>query len=55
MRYLTLFLLIGILFTGCKDDYEGQYPVDSVAPSCVTDHKVENLNGKVRITYTIPN
>lgn len=55
MRYLTLFLLIGILFTGCKDDYVGQYPVDSVAPSCVTDPKVENLNGKVRITYTIPN
>lgn len=55
MRYLTLLLLIGILFVGCEEEYVGQYPVDSVAPPCVTNPKVENLSGKVRISYTIPN
>ncbi len=53
IHYL-MFLTI-ILLGGCKDYEIGQFPVDSVPPKPVSDAVVENLSGKVKITYKLPN
>lgn len=51
--YIGLILIL--LFSGCKEEYVGQYPIDSTPPSSVTNVVVENLSGKVKISYKIPN
>jgi len=49
--FLSLFLAT---LTTCKEEYIGQYPVDSKAPAPVSKVQVENLQGKVIITYALP-
>lgn len=53
IRYIIFFLIL--LLCNCKEEYIGQYPVDDIAPQCVLDPVVENGEGKVKITYKLPN
>jgi len=51
--YLALFLLLAI---SCKqDDLNKPLNGNSNAPGVVTGVKVTNLNGKVKLTYSLPN
>lgn len=54
-RNIILILsVILIICYSCKEEYIGQYPIDSTPPASVTNVKVENLQGKAVITYTLP-
>lgn len=53
MKYIAVILLL--LLYGCKEEYIGQYPIDDIAPQSVSDPVIENLEGKVKITYKLPN
>ena len=53
--YNALFVLLLLtVFSGCKEEYIGQYPVDSVAPKQVSNVQVQNMKGRVVLTYTLP-
>jgi hypothetical protein len=39
---------------GCKEEYIGQYPVDGTPPAPVSNVRVQNLEGKAVITYSLP-
>lgn len=51
--YMTALCLM--ILVGCKEEYRGQYPIDGIAPQPVSNPVVENLPGKVKITYDLPN
>lgn len=53
-RYIVCLFAIIPLFYSCKEEYIGQYPVDSVAPKPVSDVVVENIPGGAILTYTLP-
>ena len=54
-KYLLLFTFIGIIFS-CKEE-ELRQPAenDTTVPQLVSNVRVENLSGKARITYKLPN
>ena len=53
--YNALFVLLLLtVFSGCKEEYIGQYTVDSVAPKQVSNVQVQNMKGRVVLTYTLP-
>ena len=51
--YYTVCLFF--IFFSCKEEYRGQYPIDGIAPLPISNPQVENLPGKVKITYELPN
>ncbi|MDO5571041.1 MAG: DUF5000 domain-containing lipoprotein [Bacteroidales bacterium] len=53
MKNIIYILLFSILIS-CNEEFCGQYPIDNTTPAQVTDIKVENLNGKVKISYSLP-
>lgn len=40
--------------TGCEEYTVGQYPVDAIAPQSISNVKVVNLPGAVRLSYDLP-
>lgn len=44
-----------LMLAACEEDFIGQYPVDDVAPAKVSNATVENLPGRVKISYSLPN
>lgn len=56
MRIIIIFVLIIIpfLYSSCKEESIGQYPVDDVAPRPVTNVNVQNIKGGAVISYTLP-
>ena len=54
---MKLFILLGLLFVviACSEEIE-QMPLESnnIAPEPVSDLNVENLPGKVKLTFTLP-
>lgn len=53
--YNVLFVLVLLtVFNSCKEEYVGQYPVDSVPPQQVSNVRIENNPGRVTLTYTLP-
>lgn len=54
MKRYIFFILVITLLVGCKEEYIGQYPVDSEAPKPVSDVKVSNIPGGAILTYTLP-
>ena len=55
MKRLIPLLFVLALCLSCKEDFIGQYPVDSIPPSKVLNAVVENYPGRVVITYDLPN
>ncbi|MDR2037615.1 MAG: DUF4959 domain-containing protein [Bacteroidales bacterium] len=53
ISYWTVLILMFLV--GCKDYEVGQFPVDNTPPQPVSDAVVENLPGRVKITYKLPN
>jgi len=52
-----IFILISMLALGlysCKEDFVGQYPVESIPPDSVSSVTYEGLPGAVRLTYKLP-
>ena len=47
-------MILAGLLVACKEDVIGQYPIDDSAPAKVTNPQVENLPGRVRISYELP-
>ncbi|MDR1859696.1 MAG: DUF5126 domain-containing protein [Bacteroidales bacterium] len=45
---------IAVLLCNCRESEPGQFPVDSIPPDPVSDVRVENLPGAVKLTYQIP-
>jgi hypothetical protein len=56
MKKNIVLILSSILLTGygCKEEYIGQYPIDSTSPAPVSDVRIQNLKGKAVITYSLP-
>ena len=54
MLKIIVLLLISIMFTGCNQDYIGQYPVHSTPPPPVSNVRVQNLPGSAILTYDLP-
>ncbi|MCC4227950.1 DUF4959 domain-containing protein [Zunongwangia profunda] len=56
-KIMKLFILLGLLFVviACSEEVE-QMPLESnnIAPEPVSDLNVENLPGKVKLTFTLP-
>ena len=56
-KIMKLFILLGLLFVviACSEEIE-QMPLESnnIAPEPVSDLNVENLPGKVKLTFTLP-
>lgn len=55
MKRIITLLSLTLMFAACEAEYIGQYPIDDEAPSKVSNAQVENLPGKVKISYTLPN
>lgn len=53
-RIYYIIPLSAMLLCGCREYERGQYPVDSIPPGQVSAVKVQNMEGEVVITYTIP-
>lgn len=53
IKYIIFFCLV--LLLGCKQDYIGQFPVDGTKPQSVSNVQIQNIAGKVMITYQLPN
>ena len=51
--YILLFILI--VFSSCKEELIGQYPIENIPPQKVTNTAVKNIEGGALITYSIPN
>jgi len=52
-----IFILISVLALGlysCKEDFVGQYPVESIPPDSVSSVTYEALPGAVKLTYKLP-
>ncbi len=49
--YLAILLT---LFSSCKEEYVGQFPVDNVPPKNVTNVQVENISGGAILRYNLP-
>lgn len=43
------------ILDSCKEEMIGQYPVDNIPPQNVSNVIVNNLPGKVELTYDLPN
>lgn len=55
-RYIYFLTCLLLMITGCKEgSVITQFPVDHTPPPKVTDVVVQNLEGKVKITYQLPN
>lgn len=54
MKRIFAFMIMAGLLVACQEDTIGQYPIDSTAPAKVTNPQVENLPGRVLITYELP-
>lgn len=55
MKKTLLFVLGGLfLLSACSEEFVGQTPIDSDAPSSVSDVIVENQPGGAKIFYTLP-
>ena len=54
IKIIFLSLIVAIIVSGCKEDYIGQYPVDSTPPPSVSNIRVENFPGFVKLTYDLP-
>lgn len=54
IKILFLSLIVAIIVSGCKEDYIGQYPVHSTPPPPVSNIRVENYPGSVKLTYDLP-
>jgi hypothetical protein len=52
-KYMLLILSI-LLLTSCKEEFNGQYAVDSLPPQPVSNPQVVNFPGGATITYTLP-
>ncbi|WP_080905562.1 DUF5000 domain-containing lipoprotein [Parabacteroides sp. Marseille-P3160] len=52
--YINIMILF-LLLCSCKEEYVGQYPVDDIAPQQISEPVVENMEGKVKISYKLPN
>lgn len=52
-KIITMLILL-IFCYGCKEEYIGQYPVDNTPPAAVSNIRVQNLPGKVILTYQLP-
>lgn len=53
-KYINLLIISVILFSSCKEDYIGQFPIDGVAPLQITNVLVTNLPGTVKLKYQLP-
>lgn len=53
-KIYLLILLVSFAFYGCKEEFIGQYAVDSTAPAPVTNVKITPLPGGAHITYDMP-
>ena len=53
-KYISILIISIILFASCKEDYIGQFPIDSVAPMQITSVQVTNLPGTVQLKYQLP-
>ncbi len=53
INYLFLLALVTFIIS-CKEEELNQPSGDGTAPGLVSDVRVENLNGKARITYKLP-
>ncbi|MDD4592375.1 MAG: DUF4959 domain-containing protein, partial [Parabacteroides sp.] len=49
--YILLFILI--VFSSCKEELIGQYPIENIPPQKVTNTAVKNIEGGALITYNI--
>lgn len=54
MKRIFAILLTAGLLVACKEYTIGQYPIDSIPPAKVTNPQVENLPGRVIVSYTLP-
>lgn len=54
-NFIYFFCLSLLLAVSCKNDYVGQFPIDKIPPQQVSNVLVENLEGKVELTYRLPN
>lgn len=54
MKIIFLSLIVAIIVSGCKEDYIGQYPVNSTPPPSVSNIRMENFPGSVKLTYDLP-
>ena len=54
MKNIIFIFIAAALFSACKEENIGQYPVDSVPPKPVTSPVVENYPGKSVISYQLP-
>lgn len=56
MKNIRLIIIISLaMLYGCTEPQVGQYPVDDTPPQEVTVTKIENLAGKVVVSYKLPN
>jgi hypothetical protein len=55
INYLLLFTLVSALFSCKEEELGGPTEHDGTAPQMVSNVSVENLSGKARITYKLPN
>lgn len=57
MKKHLLYMLLfgaGLLLNNCKEETIGQYPTDGVAPQPVSNVRVDNLAGGVKLSYQLP-
>ena len=54
-KYFLYIMLIPfmLMFTACEEEVIGQYPIDSIAPQPVSNVRVENLPGAVKLKYDL--
>lgn len=48
------FFLLCVVFSSCKEEGIGQYPVDNIPPGKVSNPIVTNLKGRATINYDLP-
>lgn len=54
-KHILLFSLLLASLSACKEESVGQYPIDSIVPSPVTNVTVKEVfGGGITLTYTIP-
>lgn len=54
IKFLIAAVIIMWVAVACKQEFIGQYPVDSIAPVPVTNLKITPLAGGVHMTYDLP-
>jgi hypothetical protein len=50
----SLLLSLLVIFNACEPDAIGQYPIDAIAPQPVSNVRVDNLPGAIRLSYDLP-